>query len=31
MIGPRRNNKAILLNQAAPTFRKIKRKRKKKY
>ena len=23
MIGPRRNNKAILLNQAAPTFRKI--------
>ena len=29
MIGPRRNNKAILLNQAAPTFRKIKRKRKK--
>ena len=28
MIGPRRNNRAILLNQATPTFRKIKRKRK---
>ena len=27
-IGSRRNNRAILLNQAAPTFRKIKRKRK---
>ena len=30
MIGPRRNNRAILLNEAAPAFRKIKRKIKNK-
>ena len=28
-IGPRRNNRMIYLNQAAPAFRKIKRRRKK--
>ena len=28
-IGPRRNNRRILLNLAAPAFRKIKAKRKK--
>ena len=27
-ISPRRNNRMIYLNQAAPAFRKIKRKRK---
>ena len=27
-IGPRRNNKMIYLNQAAPAFRKIKKRRK---
>ena len=27
-IGPRRNNRAIYLNQAAPAFRKIKKRRK---
>ena len=28
-IGPRRNNRMIYLNQAAPTFKKIKKKKKK--
>ena len=28
-IGPRRNNRAIYLNQAAPTLKKIQRRRKK--
>ena len=27
-IGPRRNNRMIYLNQAAPAFRKIKKRRK---
>ena len=27
-VGPRRNNRMIYLNQAAPAFRKIKRRRK---